>query len=100
MRYMVTSLCAWAKSCKNLKNKRRLISITKQNPSSSKLAMGNENKPTFLKPYQKLTTKLQIAIDEMNANFIVVLVQKLQLSKPRMKGGKNSITKNRKSKLL
>jgi hypothetical protein len=24
----------------------------------------------------------------MNANFIVVLVQKLQLSKPRMKGGR------------
>jgi hypothetical protein len=36
----------------------------------------------------------------MNTNFIVVLVQKLQLSKPRMKGGKNSITKNRKSELL
>jgi hypothetical protein len=36
----------------------------------------------------------------MNTNFIVVLVQKLQLSKPRMKGEKNSITENRKSKLL
>jgi hypothetical protein len=36
----------------------------------------------------------------MNTNFIVVFVQKLQLSKPRMKGKNNSITKNRKSKLL
>jgi hypothetical protein len=45
----------------------------------------------------KLTIKLQIVIDEMNTNFIVVLVQKLQLSKPRMKGEKNSITKNRKT---
>ncbi len=50
--------------------------------------------------YQKLTTKLEIAIDEMNTNFIVVLVQKLQLSEPRMKGKKSSITENRKSKLL
>jgi len=36
----------------------------------------------------------------MNTNFIVVLVKKLQLSKPKMKGEKNSIIKNRKSELL
>ncbi len=88
--------------CKKLQKSQNQEEIKFHNKTESKLLQIGNGKweQNFLKPYQKLTTKLQIAIDEMNTNFIVVLVQKLQLSKPRMKGGKNSITKNRKSELL
>ncbi len=88
--------------CKNLQKSQNQEEIKFHNKTESKLLQIGNGKweQTFLKPYQKLTRKLQIAIDEMNTNFIVVLVQKLQLSKPRMKVKNNSITKNRKSKLL
>ncbi len=76
--------------CKKLQKSRKQEEIKFHNKTESKLLQIGNGKweQTFLKPYQKLTRKLQIAIDEMNANFIVVLVQKLQLSKPRMKGGR------------
>lgn len=88
--------------CKKLQKSQNQEEIKIHNKTESKLLQIGHGKweQTFLKLYQKLTRKLQIAIDEMNTNFIVVLVKKLQLSKPKMKGEKNSIIKNRKSELL
>jgi hypothetical protein len=73
MRCMVTSLCACAKSCKISKTRGDKIPQQNRIQAPPNWQWEMRTNQTFLKPYQKLTRKLQIAIDEMTANFIVCL---------------------------